>query len=129
MDNFKKTIVPILLTGIWINIFETARWLLLIEDYWIEYYENLNLSFPVGPINGFIWLGWGFCFATIIFVLSKKFSLLQTTLLSWFAIFVMLWIVLFNINILPITILWIVIPMSLFETFIGALICKKLERQ
>ena len=127
MDYFKKTIFPILLVGIWINISETVRWLFLIESYWIEQYQNMQLVFPNEPLNATIWMIWGFLFAIIIFVLSKKFSPLKTALISWLAVFVMLWFVLWNINVLPVKILWYVVPLSLFEAYIGALICKKLS--
>ena len=127
MEYFKKIILPILLTGIWINISETLRWVFFVEPYWIEYYQNLNLSFPTGIINNIIWMIWGFSFATIIFIISRKFNLVQTTFLSWFVTFIMLWLVLWNIEILPVGFLWFVIPLSLFEVFVGALICKKLS--
>lgn len=127
MGYFKKIILPILLTGIWINISETVRWEFLIKSYWIDYYKNLNLVFPNEPVNGIVWLIWGFLFAAIIFILSKKFNLLQTTFLSWFVVFVMLWVVLWNVDMLPVCILWFVVPLSLFEAFIGALICKKMS--
>ena len=126
MEYFKKTILPILLAGIWINLSETVRWIFFVEPYWVEHYQNLNLTFPSEPVNGMIWLLWGFMFATAIFILSRKFTLIQTTLLAWFVAFVMLWVVIWNINILPVGFLWFVIPLSLFEVFIGALICKKL---
>jgi len=129
MEIFKQTILPILITGIWINISETVRWLLLVEEYWIDHYQNLNLVFPTGLESGLIWMIWGFCFATVIFILSKKFTLLQTTLFSWFVAFVMLWVVLWNINILPVGILWIVIPLSLFEAFVGAWMCKWIAKK
>lgn len=129
MVYFKKTIFPILLVGIWINISETIRWLFLIESYWIEHYQKMHLVFPNEPVNAIIWMIWGFLFAIIIFVLSKKFNLLQTALISWLAVFVMLWVVLWNINVLPVKILWYVIPLSFFEAYIGALICKKFTRK
>ena len=111
--------------GIWINISETVRWLFLIESYWIEYYQKMHLVFPNDPVNAIIWMIWGFLFAIVIFVLSKKFNPLQTALISWLAVFVMLWIVLWNINVLPVKILWYVVPLSFFEAYIGVLICKK----
>ena len=126
MKCFKKTILPILLTGIWINISATIRWELLIKSYWVEQYENLGLVFPNELINGITWMIWGFLFAIIIFVLSKKFGTIQTALLSWFTVFVMMWIVVWNINILPTGMLWFNAPLSLFEAFVGALICKRL---
>jgi hypothetical protein len=127
MDYFKKIIFPILLVGIWINVSETVRWIFLIKSYWIEHYKNMNLVFPNEPVNAIIWMIWGFIFAVIIYILSKKFSLLQTTFISWLVMFIMLWIVLWNINILPLNILWYVVPLSFIETIIAVLICKKLS--
>ena len=126
MNYFKKTIIPILLTGIWINLFETLRWEFLVKSYWLKHYEQLEIIFPSGMINNSVWMVWGFMLATTIFLISKKFTLIQTTLLAWFAVFVMLWAVLWNIGMLPHGMLWIVAPLSLFEAFTGALICKKL---
>ena len=129
MLNFKKTILPILLTGIWINISETIRWILIVESYWINHYQEMGLVFPTGIWHGMIWMIWGFIFAVVIFILSKKFTLLQTTFLSWFSVFVMLWIVLGNVNMLPAGMLWIVIPLSFLETLIGAWICKRFSSE
>ncbi len=126
MKHFKKTILPILLTGLWINISETVRWILIIKSYWIEHYQSLNLVFPDEPINGLIWLIWGFLFAIVVFILSKKFNLIQTTLLSWFVVFVMLWVAIWSIGVFPLVILWYNIPLSLLEAFVSALICRRL---
>ena len=126
MGIFKKTVLPILVIGIWINISESVRWIFLIKSYWIKHYQNMNLVFPDRPVNGIIWMVWGFLFAIVIFLLSKKFNLLQTMFLSWLVIFVMLWIVLWNVGVLPIGILVTVVPLSLFEVFISSLICRKL---
>ncbi len=125
MSHLKKTILPILLTGIWINVSETIRWLLVIEAYWIDKYASLNIVLPNEPSNMVTWMIWGFFFATVIFILSKKFSVLHTTLLAWFVVFVMMWIVVWNVGILPTGMLWINAPFSLFEAYIGVLICKK----
>ena len=70
---------------------------------------------------------WGFMLATIIFILSKKFSPLQTTLLSWFAAFAMMWVIVWTIGVLPTGMLLFNIPNTFFVTYIGALICKKLS--
>jgi len=126
MEYFKKVIIPIFLVGIWINVSETIRWLLVIETHWIDYYNELNLVFPNGPSNAITWMIWGFVFATIVFIISKKFKLFPATFICWFAVFVTLWIVLWNIDILPVNILWYNIPLSLLETYIAVLICNKL---
>ena len=127
MEHFKK-ILPVLLTGIWLNISGTVKWLFLLESYWIEKYETLNLVFPTGIINNTTWMIWGFLFAVMIFILSKKFNLLQTALLSWLAAYGMMWVLVWNIGVLPTGMLWINIPLSLLDAFIGALICKRFQR-
>ncbi len=126
MNQFKKSIIPILLTGLWLNISGTIRWVFFIEAYWIEKYNNMNLVFPTGSSNNIVWMIWGFLFAITIYIISKKFSLIQTTLLSWFAVYVLMWIIVWNIGLLPIGMLWINIPLSLLDAFGGAFICKKL---
>lgn len=125
MRIFKTIILPILITGIWINISETVRWMFLIESYWLEKYQILNLTFPNETTNMIAWMIWGFFHATVIFILSKRYNLLQTTGLSWFVAFVMMWVIVWNIGVLPTGMLWINIPLSLLETFIGAYICIK----
>jgi len=123
---FRKTIIPILIAGIWINISESVRWIFLIEPYWIEKYQKLNVTFPNETINMIAWMVWGFFYGTTIFILSRKFKLFQTTLISWFVAFAMMWVVVWNVGVLPTGMLWINIPLSLIETLIGALICIKL---
>ena len=127
MSHLKKTFLPILLTGIWINFSETIRWFLLIESYWIEKYQSLNLILPTGLTTNITWMIWCFLFATVIFILSKKFSVLHTAFLAWFMVFVMMWIVIWNVGILPTGMLWFNAPLGLIEVFIGAWICKKLS--
>ena len=126
---FKKTILPILFTGIWINISETIRWELLIKSYWIDQYENLGLVFPNELTNGITWMIWGFLFAAVIFVLSKKFTAIQSALIAWFTVFVMMWLVVWNVGILPTGMLWINVPLGLIEAYIATLICKRLSKK
>jgi len=125
MKIFKQIILPILIIGIWINISETIRWIFLVEPYWIEQYQKLNITFPDEPVNMIVWMIWGFCFATAMYILSKKFNLFQTTIFSWFGAFVMMWLIVWNVGVLPTGMLWFNIPLSLLETFIGAFICTK----
>jgi len=128
MTYFKKTILPIILIGLWINISITIGWMLILEGYWIEKYQSLNLVFPTGLINNITWMIWGFMLATIIFIISKKFSLWQTTFLAWFVAFIMMWVIVWNVGILPTGMLLFNIPNTLFITFIGALICKRVAK-
>ena len=128
MNFLKKTILPILLATIWISVSEFVRNELLVKSYWTEHYKNLGLVFPSEPINGALWGLWSLFFAIVIFIISKKFSLIQTTLLSWFVGFVLMWLVIGNLGVLPMGVLYVAIPLSLLEAFLAAFIILKLQR-
>jgi hypothetical protein len=123
----KKSVLPILLATIWISISEFVRNELLLKSFWVDHYQKLGLVFPSEPINGAVWGLWSLLFAISIFIISKKFSLIATTFLSWFVGFVLMWVVIGNLNVLPYGILIYAIPLSLLESFIAAFIIKKLS--
>lgn len=127
MTFLKKTILPVLLATIWISISEFVRNEFLLKTYWTEHYQSLGIVFPAEPINGAIWGLWSLLFAIAIFIISKKFSLLQTTMLSWFVGFVLMWVVIVNMGVLPKGLLYIAIPLSLLEAFLASFIIKKLS--
>ncbi|MBM3283634.1 hypothetical protein FJY90_05325 [Candidatus Gottesmanbacteria bacterium] len=122
----KKPIIPIVLAAIWISLSEFSRNELLVKTIWINHYQKLGLTFPSQPINGFVWGIWSLLFAIIIFIIANKFTLWQTTILSWFIGFVMMWLVIGNLNVLPYDLLIYAIPLSIFESFVASLIIKKL---
>jgi hypothetical protein len=123
----KKTLLPVLLATIWIGFSEFMRNEFLVKSYWIGHYEQLGLVFPAEPVNGAVWGLWSLLFAIAIFIISKKFSFVQTTLLAWFVGFVMMWVVIGNMGFLPAGILVYAVPLSLLETFIAAMIIRKLS--
>jgi hypothetical protein len=127
MKFFKKTILPILLATIWISISEFVRNELLVKSYWTEHYDSLGLVFPSEPVNGAIWGLWSLLFAIAIFIISKKFKLIQTTLLSWFVGFVLMWVVVGNMGVLPYGILYFAVPLSLLEAFVASFLIFKLS--
>jgi hypothetical protein len=126
MNGFKSTILPVLLTTVWISISEFVRNEILLKDYWTSHYGELGLVFPSEPVNGMVWGLWSLCFVVTILMISRNNSLIRTILVSWFAGFVLMWIVLWNMNVLPLGILYFAVPLSLFEAFLAALIIKKL---
>jgi hypothetical protein len=128
MTTLKKIILPIFLATIWISISEFVRNELLLKSYWTEHYEHLGLVFPSEPVNGAVWGLWSLCFAIAVFIIAKKFSLLETTLLSWFAGFVLMWIVVWNMSVLPAGILLFAVPLSILEAFIASLIIRKFTK-
>lgn len=123
----KKTVLPILLATIWISVSEFVRNTFLLHEYWTEHYQKLGMIFPEKPINGAIWGVWSLCFAIAIYILSQKFSLLQTTLLSWFVGFSFMWLVTGNLGVLPYGILPIAIPLSVLEAFLASFIIFKFK--
>jgi hypothetical protein len=126
MKTIKKTVVPILIATIWISISEFVRNSFLLHHFWTEHFETLGLTFPEQPINGAVWGIWSLCFAIAIYIFSKKYSLVQTTILSWFVGFVFMWLVVGNLGVLPFGILPYAIPLSLLEAFVATYIIFKL---
>ncbi|MEZ4984566.1 MAG: hypothetical protein R2795_05960 [Saprospiraceae bacterium] len=125
MNDLKNTVLPIFLATVWISISEFVRNEFLLKSYLTDHYENLGLIFPSEPINGAVWGLWSLCFAIGIYVIAKKFSLIQTTAIAWFMGFVLMWIVTGNMNVLPFGILVFAVPLSMLEAFLASLIIKK----
>jgi hypothetical protein len=119
-----KPVLSVLLATIWISISEFIRNQVLFKSYWIAHYQGLGIVFPSAPVNGAMWGVWSLMFAIAIYYLAKKFSLLQTTLLSWFMAFVMMWVVIGNLGVLPFGLLLFAVPLSLLEAFIAAWIIR-----
>lgn len=117
-----------MLATLWIGLSEFVRNEFIVKSYWTSHFENLGLVFPSKPVNGAIWGFWSLLFAIAVFIISKKFSLLQTTFLSWFVGFVLMWVVIGNLGVLPNGILFAAIPLSLLESFLASLIIIKLTK-
>jgi hypothetical protein len=124
----KKTILPVLLATIWISISEFLRNEVLFKSYWTEHYTNMGLTFPSEPINGAMWGVWSLLFAISIFVVSRKFKLLESSILAWLYGFVMMWVVLGNLSVLPFGLLLYAVPLSMLEVFLAVWIIKKIAR-
>jgi hypothetical protein len=124
MKLFKGTILPVLLATLWISLSEFVRNEFMVKSFWTQHYQDLGLVFPSKPVNGALWGIWSLLFAVVVFVLAKKFTLLQTTFLSWFAAFVMMWVVIGNLGVLPYGLLVYAIPLSILESFVASLIVK-----
>jgi hypothetical protein len=128
MKQVRNVILPILLATIWISISEFVRNEFLVKSFWTEHYTNLGIIFPSDPVNGALWGIWSLLFAIAVYIIAAKFTLWQTTLLSWFMAFVMMWVVIGNLGVLPYGLLLYGIPLSLLESFIAVLIIKKMHK-
>jgi hypothetical protein len=122
----KKAILSVILATIWISISEFVRNSYFLHHFWIEHYSELGLLFPEEPLNGAVWGIWSLCFAIAIFIFSRKYTLLQTVLLSWFIGFVLMWLVVGNMGVLPFGILLYAVPLSLLEAFVASFIIHKI---
>ena len=122
-----KTVITILIATIWIGLSEFIRNQLILKSAWENHFNNLGLVFPSKPINGFIWMLWSLVFALIIFYISKEVSFKKSIIFSWLYGFVLMWLVLGNLLVLPINILFLAIPLSMFEVFVANLIIYKMQ--
>ena len=127
MEFLRKTVLPIVLAAFWISLSEFVRNEFLLKSYWVEHYQGLGLAFPSELINGVIWGIWSFVFAMAIYWISRRYFLLQTTLLSWVVGFVLMWLVVWNLNVLPPGLLLFAVPLSLLEAFVASWIILKLS--
>jgi len=122
-----KAFVAILSATIWISISEFVRNELLLKSYWLDHYGELGIVFPSGLVNGAIRGLWSLVFAIFIYFLSRKFSLIGISLLAWFAGFPLMWIVIWNLNVLPIKLIPFAVPLSLLEAFLAVCIIGKIS--
>lgn len=122
-----KNTLAVIAATLWISISEFTRNEILFKDYWISHYGKLGLDFPDAPVNGAVWGLWSLLFAFGIFRLSNKFSLTETTLLSWFFAFAMMWVAIGNLNVLPYNLLIFAVPLSLLESGVASWIVFRLK--
>lgn len=123
----RYTVLPILLTAVWISLSEFLRNEILFKYYWIQHYASKGLTFPSDPINGAVWGLWSLCLAIVVFVVSRRFAFVQTLMLVWFAAFVMMWLVIGNLAVLPYRLLFFAVPLSVLEVAVAAWLCRKLS--
>ncbi|MBN2080310.1 MAG: hypothetical protein JW838_15170 [Spirochaetes bacterium] len=122
-----KPALSIILATAWISASEFIRNELLFKSYWIEHYRAMGITFPSEPVNGAIWGLWSLLFAILIYLIAGKFNLIHTFCISWLGGFVLMWLVIGNLGVLPFGLLYFAVPLSLLEAFIASFIVKKLR--
>lgn len=120
-----RPIGAVALAGLWIGGSEFFRNQVLLASVWRSHYASLGLEFPSAPVNGALWVVWSFVLASTLLWISRRFTLLETTLLGWVTGFVMMWIVIWNLGSLPLAVLPVAVPLSLLEAFVASFICLK----
>lgn len=109
------------------KVSEIIRNELLIKHLWVNGFKEIGLSFPSNPINGAIWGVWAFIFVSILAWLTTKFDALKSTVISWVMGFVLLWIAMWNMGVMPGELLFWAVPWSLIEVYIAAVICVRIS--
>ncbi len=121
----KKSLVSIVLSTLWITISEFLRNEILFKNYWVGHFQSLGLKFETLPVNGILWMAWSGLLALVLAKLLTKFPFRESVLTVWLMAFVMMWMTIFNLQVLPLTLLVAAVPLSLIEVIVAALIVAK----
>lgn len=127
MKSFRVSFMSVFFSTLWIILSEFVRNELLFKSYWLEHYKTLGIVFPSATINNMIWGVWSLLFAVIIHIIMKKFSFIQSCVIAWLFGFVLMWLVIGNLGVLPVKILFFAVPLSLLEIFGACWINQKLS--
>lgn len=122
----KRIALATLAAGVWINVSEFLRNEILFKGHWLAKYETLGLEFPSAPVNGALWGLWGFIFAGCIVAVRRQSTFAGTVALCWTLGFALMWIVIGNLNVLPLTLLPIAVPWSLAEVALAVVIAQSI---
>lgn len=122
----KPWLLATLAAGVWINLSEFTRNELLFKRLWLEKYAALGLAFPSAPANNALWGVWGFLFAGSIALMARRLPLGTTLGLAWVQGFLLMWIVIGNLNVLPFGLLPYAVPWSLVEVGVATLLAHRI---
>ena len=128
MKAYNKAIWQVIILSIWINIAETIRWIVFAKPYFVSHYQKMNMEPPSGPLYLIIWFVWGVLLALLIYIISRKFSFIETTIIVWLSVYSGIWIMLFNQSLVTFPILLTIATFCLIEIFIGTLISKYFQK-
>jgi hypothetical protein len=122
----QRTLLAVAAAGLWSGASEFVRNEVLLPSVWRDHFADLGLTFPAEPLNAAVWVAWSFVFAGVVFAVSRRFGLLATTAIAWVAAFPMMWLVTWNLAVLPPSVLPAAVPLSLLEAFGMAWLCLRL---
>lgn len=128
--NTKHFLVTILIVSIWINASEVFRYFVLVIPKVKDYWNNLESIADMNWIIFSIWGLWDTLLTTFIVFISwlcfqvfdKIKSIAIASLLGWM-LFVLFWIAAANMGFSSWSLLWITLPLGLFEMIIATYIC------
>ena len=136
--NIKYFVIITLITSIWINISEIFRYDVFVVPKMKSFFDNKE---GVVGMNLKIFAIWGFwdtlLTAILVFIFwlySRTFgnslsSIFTASTLVWLSVFVIFWIATANMGLADWNMLWIALPLSWIEMFVGAFIASKLYKK
>jgi hypothetical protein len=125
----KRIALATLAAGICINLSEFVRNEILLKGYWLAKYDALGIEFPSAPVNGALWGLWGFVFAGCIVTVRRRATFTGTIALCWTLGFALMWIVIGNLNVLPVGLLPIAVPWSLAEVVLAVFVAQRIMKK
>ena len=129
MSRPAATTLGVLLATLWISLNEFLRNELFFKDHWTDHFTALGLDFPDATVNNMVWALWALAFAVLLRALACRFNLGQTAAAGWLAGFVLMWLTIGNLGVLPLDLLPVAVPWSLVETYGAAWIIHTLLRR
>ena len=126
MTSKKHFALAVAASGIWMNISEFVRNELVLKHYWVDGFKEIGLTFPSAPVNDAVWVLWVFIFVTCLTWLITQLDVLKSAIIAWMIGFVLLWIAMRNMGILPKGILYWAIPWSFIEVYVAAFISRRI---
>jgi hypothetical protein len=124
----KSSIVAIVLSGAWIGASEFLRNEVLFKFMWLDHYAELGVIFPSQMINNAVWGIWSFLLAgMLVFLWRQNFGFWKTALVSWIMAFVLMWLTIGNLGVLPFALLFPAIPLSMVEIVVALWIISRIS--
>ena len=117
-------VLAVLAGTAWIGANEFLRNEILFKSLWVDHFASLGLVFPSAMINNALWGLWSLLFASVVLVVTRRFSVAESIPLAWVFGFLMMWVVVGNLGGLPLRILPIAVPWSLVEVSGAVLIVR-----
>lgn len=131
---FTRTfLLTLLVNAVWINASEIFRYFVFVMPMMQEAFPQVT---NIAPMNLPVFMIWGIWDTILLFAVTGFSWLylqyfgqsienaLKAATLLWLAIFVILWLGLFNMNLATLQILMVTLPLAWFELVIATLIVK-----
>ena len=123
-----RSLLAVLLAGLWISTSEFLRNEVLLKQRWIDHFAGIGLVFPSEPLNDALWGAWSFVLAAVIVVLVRRTSLAVTVGVVWVLAFPLMWLVTWNLLVMPSGLLAVAVPWSLLEVGGAGWIARRVTR-